>query len=83
MALVPGGEQFPERNAAGVGATGLDAGDGRLGLYLPAIGFGHDAGNGAAVAGDDDGLAALDLVEQAGQVRLRLVSLYFHIALSV
>ncbi len=67
MALVPGGEQFPERNAAGVGATGLDAGDGRFGLYLAGIGFGHDAGNGAAVAGDDDGLAALTSSSRRGR----------------
>jgi hypothetical protein len=37
--------------------------------------FGHDPGDGAAVAGDDEGLTALHIVEQLRQMGFRFGSL--------
>ena len=39
-------------------------------LLLPPMHLGDDAGDRPAMPGDDDGLAALDLVEQLGKVGL-------------
>jgi len=47
----------------------LDVGNCLIDLLLPAMRLGDDTGDRAAMPGDDDGLAALDLVEQPGKVR--------------
>jgi hypothetical protein len=44
---------------------------------LPKIDLRHDAGDRLAMSGDENGLAALDRVEQAGQTRLGFGGLDF------
>ena len=52
---------FPER---------LDLLDRPIDLFLPPPSLGDDPRYGPPVAGDDNGFAALDIVEQTGQVGL-------------
>ena len=42
----------------------LDAGDGLVNLFPPAVHFRYQAGNRPAMARDDDDLAALDVIKQ-------------------
>lgn len=73
MALVPGRQQFFQRyTAAETPAEDFKVLRGTLEIGAAAIGLRHDAGDRPAVAGDDDRFAALDRVEQPGQMRLGL-----------
>jgi hypothetical protein len=51
--------------------------DGSPNIRLPGSPIRHEPGNRPPVAGDDDGLAALDLVEQARQLSLSVGSVNF------
>jgi hypothetical protein len=59
---------FPER---------LDVVESLVALVLSAIGLGDDPRDGAAVAGDDDGLTALNLVENLRKAGFSLRGLNF------
>jgi hypothetical protein len=65
---VPRRQNLCERDFAGHFAQLLNVVQGFLDLGLAAAGFRHDAGDRLTVARDDEGLAALDLIEQAGKI---------------
>src|ERR1700738_2659290 len=72
MAFVARREDFLQRNAWHCLAEFLDLSKHMLDFGLTPIRLGNDAGNWFAMSGDDNGLAALDRVQQAGQLRLSL-----------
>ncbi len=72
---MPGGEQLLDGDLAGAPAERLDAGDGLVNLFPPAIHFRYQAGNRPAMARDDDDLAALDVIKQLQQMSFGLRSL--------
>ena len=54
-----------------------DALDRPIDLFLPAMRLGHQSGNGAAMAGNDDRLTTLHVIEELGEAGLGLGSLDF------
>lgn len=60
------------RSKAGRANRSMRVTDGLDDLRLAAADLGHDSGDGVAMAGNDDGFAALHLIEQPGQVRFGL-----------
>jgi hypothetical protein len=70
-------EEFLQGNAWHRPAEFLDLGNHAIEFGLTKIDLRHDAGDRLAMSGNDDGLAALDRVEQAGQTRLGLPRLGF------
>jgi hypothetical protein len=77
MPFVSSREKILQLNFSGALAQGHNAFDCPVNFLLPAMRFGHDAGNGLPVPGDDERLAALDVVEQARQMRLGFGRLNF------
>jgi hypothetical protein len=77
MPFVTRRKNFLDRNARHRLAERLDRGNGAIDFLLPPMRLGDDAGDGLAMPGDHHGLAAFDLVEQAGQMRLGLGRLDF------
>jgi hypothetical protein len=77
VAFVPGGQELGQGDLSGVLAQRPDALDRAVDLLLPAMSLGHQARDGAAVVGDDDGLAALDVIEELGQMGFGLGDLDF------
>ena len=75
VALVAGRENVLQRDPSVATAQRLDIRDSLVDLGLSAIGFGHDAGDRAAMARDTDGLASLHLVEDLSQAGLGVGSL--------
>ena len=71
---MPGGEQFFDGDLAGALAERLDAGDGLVNLFPPAVHFRYQAGNRPAMARDDDDIATLDVIEQLRQMGFGLRS---------
>ncbi len=50
-------------------ARGLDAFDRLVNFLLPKVRLGHDPGDGPPMTRDNDGLPALDVIEQLGEMR--------------
>jgi hypothetical protein len=65
--LVTCREEFLQGNGWHRPAEFLDLGDHAIEFGLTKIGLRHDAGDRLAMSGDDNGLAALDRIEQASR----------------
>jgi hypothetical protein len=71
VALVAGCQQFRDGDPASAPTQFAEARDRLVDLGLPPLRLWHEPGDRPAVAGDDDGFAALDVVEDLRQMRLR------------
>jgi hypothetical protein len=71
MALMTRCQKFCNRHLANPLTQFPKASDRLVNLGLPAVCLGHEAGDRPAMAGDNDGFAALYLVEDLRQMRLR------------
>ena len=83
MALVPRRQQFLPRDLSGTLAQRLDAFDRLVNFLLPKVRLGHDPGDGPPMTRDNDGLPALDIIEQLGEMRFGVRSLNFAHAVSL
>jgi hypothetical protein len=72
MAGVARRQQLRNPDLARAPAPLAEAGDRLVDFCLAALGLAHQAGDRPAVTGNDNGLAALDLVEDLRQMGLRL-----------
>ncbi len=68
---MPRRQQFVPRDLSGSFAQRLDCFDRLVNFRLPKVRLGHDPGDGPPVSRDNDGLAALDIVEQLGDALWR------------
>lgn len=64
-------------NRSGGAAAQRDAGDGLVHFFLATVPLGHEPGDRTTVAGDDQCLSALDIIQQLGEVSLGLGCLDF------
>jgi hypothetical protein len=82
MACMTPSKNFFEGNRACAFAKFLDVLDSLIDFPLPAVRLRNNSRYGPAVPGDDDRLAAFDLVEQLREAGLRFGGLYFSCHLS-
>ena len=72
MPLVPSRQNFVERKVGHRLPESDDPVHRFAGIRRLVVNFRHDPGDRAAMAGDDDGFSALDLIEKLMQTRLRV-----------
>jgi hypothetical protein len=77
MAFVTQSENFFDGNGAGFFPEFLEVLDCSIDLFLSNAGLRDDPGDGLSVARNDDGLAALHLIEEPGKMRFGFGGLNF------
>ncbi len=77
MPFMARGQQLAQTHLGHRAPKLFNLGQSALQRRLPLTGFGNELGDRAAVAGDDDGFARLDLIEQRQKARFRFGGLNF------
>src|SRR3990172_4148988 len=75
--LIAGRQQFLQRDPAGTLAKLPDAGESLVDLLLAAVNVGHNPGDTAPVALDDQRFAPLHIIEELGKMSLGFRGLNF------